>query len=610
MAKIELLAPAKNLESGIIAINYGADAVYIGAPKFGARSSAGNSMDDIKSLIEYAHKFWAKVYITMNTIIYEDELQEAEDLIHELYKMGADALIVQDMAILELNLPPIALHASTQTHNYDIERIKFLEQAGFERIILARELSEDQLKEIRENTESELEYFVNGALCVSMSGQCYFSHYTTGRSANRGECSQACRMKYNLVNSEGRVYSKEKYLLSLKDLNLSDELSNIVDAGICSLKIEGRLKDISYIKNIVSLYRKKIDEIIYNDIDDNFEKASSGNTTISFTPDADRTFNRGFTKYFFGGRTNDIANYYTPKSMGKKIGVVKKISENSFEIRSDLKISNGDGLCFLDKKKSLKGMQINNVEGKNIFPNEMPNIHVGAILYRNNDHQFTKILKQDRSSRKIGVGISIYQADKDIIIVAQDDDYNQATYTLNGDFEISKNTEMAENNFKKQFSKMGDSIFCLNDIFIELEDYPFIPAKQLNNIRRDILNKLEEQRLINYPKQDATKGISNPKYFSTELSYMGNVVNSKSREFYTKCGVEKIEKGLELQKNLSEKLLMVTRHCLRHDFKMCLLDKKCKEESKLDLFIVDINSKKYKLKFDCKRCEMKIFSSK
>lgn len=608
MAKIELLAPAKNLESGIEAIKYGADAVYIGAPKFGARASAGNSIDDIKLLIEYAHKFWAKVYITMNTIIYEDELQDAEDLIHKLYEIGADALIVQDMGILELNLPPIALHASTQTHNYDIEKIQFLEKAGFERIILARELSEEQLKEIRENTESELEYFVNGALCVSLSGQCYFSHCTTGRSANRGDCSQSCRMKYNLVNSEGRVYAKEKYLLSLKDLNLSDSLSKIIDAGICSLKIEGRLKDISYIKNVVSHYRKKIDEIIYNDIDDNFEKASSGSTEISFTPDPERTFNRGFTKYFFDGRTNDIANYYTPKSMGKKIGVVKKLNDNSFEIKSNFKITNGDGLCFLDKKKTLKGMQINKVDGKTIFPNEMPFLHVGAIIYRNNDHQFTKILKQDRSSRRIGVDISIYQSNDDIIITAQDDDYNQATYTLSGDFEISKNTEMAENNFKKQFSKMGDSIFSLKDMFIDLNEYPFIPAKELNNIRRDILKQLEEERLRNYPKQDAVKKISTPKYFSGELTYLGNVVNSKARDFYTKCGVEKIEKGLELQKDFTNKLLMVTRHCLRHDFKMCLLDKKCKEESKLDLFLKDTNGKKYQLKFDCKRCEMHILS--
>ena len=468
MRKIELLAPAKNLETGIAAINYGADAVYIGAPKFGARAAVGNTLEDIGELIKYAHQYWAKVFITMNTILYDNELKEAEALIHELYKLGADALIVQDMGILEMDLPPIELHASTQTHNFDLERIQFLEKAGFKRIILARELSLEQIKEIRANTTVDLEYFVNGALCVCLSGQCYFSHAITGRSANRGECSQACRMKYDLEDAEGNVLAKDKHLLSLKDLNLSNEIDDIVKAGICSLKIEGRLKDISYIKNITSHYSEKLNQTINNNKE--FERASSGHTKINFEADPERTFNRGFTPYFFKGRVPEIANFYSPKALGKEIGKIIAVRKDHFLVKSKLPLHNGDGLCFFNKNKLLKGIQVNGVKGDKIYPNDMSMVCDGATLYRNNDHEFAKELKQDKSSRKISIEILFEQLGEQYFLHITDENGISASNSLNETFELAKNAEMAQSNIEKQLSKLGDSIYELGSIQLNLQD--------------------------------------------------------------------------------------------------------------------------------------------
>ncbi|NOU59185.1 peptidase U32 family protein [Marinifilum caeruleilacunae] len=603
MKKIELLAPAKNLETGIAAINYGADAVYIGAPKFGARSAAGNTLEDIGKLIEYAHQYWAKVFITMNTILYDHELKEAEQLIHKLYDLGADALIVQDMGILEMDLPPIELHASTQTHNYDLDRIQFLEKVGFKRIILARELSLEEIKNIRKHTNVELEYFVHGALCVSLSGQCYFSHAIGGRSANRGECSQACRMRYDLVDEEGKVIAKDKHLLSLKDLNLSDHLEEIVDAGICSLKIEGRLKDSSYLKNVTNYYRKSLDRIFYKKRE--FEAASSGSVKPGFKADPEITFNRGYTSYFFTGRIPEIANFYTPKSMGKEIGKIREVKKDHIVVDSKFKLHNGDGLCFFNKNKLLKGFQVNGVQGNKVFPNDMSMLQKGVALFRNNDHEFAKLLKKDKSIRKIGVEFFLDIFDGGLNLTAIDEDEMSASIQINEHFEAAKNEELAFNNIQKQLQKSGDSIYEINQVDINTEQVPFIQAKVLNDLRRQCLEQLTQTRIETSKVEESRPLIAHPPYPAKQLSYMGNVVNCKAEEFYHKCGVEKIEKGFELQKNHSGKAIMTTKHCLRHEFGMCHKETKTGKKQNQALFLVD-NRNRYRLEFNCQRCEMKI----
>ncbi len=603
MKQIELLAPAKNLETGMAAINYGADAIYIGAPKFGARSAAGNTLEDIGKLIKYAHKYWAKVFITMNTILYDHELKEAEELIHQLYKLGADALIVQDMGVLEMNLPPIELHASTQTHNYDIDRIKFLEQVGFKRIILARELSLDQIKEIRKNTTAELEYFIHGALCVSLSGQCYFSHAVGGRSANRGECSQACRMKYDLVDGEGKVIAKDKHLLSLKDLNLSGHMKELVESGICSLKIEGRLKDSSYLKNVTNYYRKELDDVFAKK--NEFKKASSGTVKPNFEPDLERTFNRGFTNYFFTGRIPEIANFHTPKSLGKEIGKIVDIRKDHFIIDTKFEIHNGDGLCFFNHNKLLKGILVNGVKGKQVFPNEMNMLVKGAVLYRNNDHEFAKTLKRDNSIRRISADLFLEFKENILTLFAADEDGISASVQIKEEFELAHNAEMAITNLKNQLSKSGDSIYSINSIETNFTEAPFVQAKVLNELRRQVLDSLTENRLNAFQQPKTKALISHPQYHTKNLNYMGNVVNCKAEEFYHKCGVEKIEKGFELQSNFKGKTIMTTKHCLRHEFGMCNKEVSTGQKTNQPLYLVD-NKNRYKLEFQCQQCEMKI----
>jgi len=603
MKKIELLAPAKNLEAGIAAINYGADAIYIGAPKFGARAAAGNTIEDIEELIRYAHQYWAKVYIALNTILYDEELSEAEQLIHKLYKIGADALIVQDMGILEMNLPPIELHASTQTHNYDLDRIKFLEKVGFKRIILARELSLDQIKEIRKNTSVELEYFIHGALCVSLSGQCYFSQAVGGRSANRGECSQACRMKYDLVDQEGKVIAKDKYLLSLKDLNLSGHLQEIMESGVCSLKIEGRLKDKSYLKNVTSYYRQAIDKII--DRKSNFKKVSSGDINPLFKPDLERTFNRAYTDYFFTGRIPEIANFHTPKSMGKEIGRILEVKKDHFVIETLFELHNGDGLCFFNKNKLLKGILVNGVQGNKIYPNEMNMLLKDAILYRNNDHEFAKELKRDNAKRKIAVDFYLECKSDLLTLIATDEDGISASTQHTEPFESARNEKMAIDNLKKQLNKTGDSIYQVNSIDFSYTQAPFLPAKLLNDLRRKCLDLLTENRFNSLINTNPKPLIAHPTYPGKNLTYMDNVVNCKAEEFYHKCGVEKIEKGFELQNDYSGMTIMTTKHCLRHEFGMCPKEITTQSKENLPLYLVD-NKNRYRLEFNCQRCEMKI----
>src|ERR1035437_6409202 len=417
---IELLSPAKNLECGLAAINHGADAVYIGASQFRARAAAGNSVEDIATLVKHAHQYRVKVLVAVNTILTDDQLHEAENLIWEVYNAGADALIIQDMGILKLNLPPITLHASTQTDNRTVEKVKFLQDVGFSRVVLARELSLKQITDISSQTEVELEAFVHGALCVSYSGQCYMSQANCGRSANRGQCAQYCRLPYHLLDADDTMLMKNKHFLSLKDLDLSDSLGELMEAGVTSFKIEGRLKDVDYVKNITAYYRKKLDAVLEGNT--RFQKASAGRTTFFFEPNPEKSFRRGATDYFLHERKDDIVQLDTPKSMGEAIGKVKEIWEYYFTMSSAEKLNNGDGLCFINQHGDLTGFRVNKVDGRRVYPADMPRLAEGIWLYRNQDHEFEKILQHKTSERKVGLEIVFREIANGFYIQLTDED--------------------------------------------------------------------------------------------------------------------------------------------------------------------------------------------
>lgn len=598
---IELLAPAKNLETGIAAIDCGADAVYVGAPKFGARSAAGNSLQDIEELVKYAHKFWAKVYVTINTILYENELDEVEKLAEKLHHIGVDAIIFQDMALLEMNLPPFPLHASTQTNNYEPDRIKFLSELGLQRIILARELSIEQIREIRSETKAELEYFIHGALCVCFSGQCYLSQHLTGRSANRGECAQPCRMQYTLEDKNGKVIVKDRHLLSLKDLNSSTHISELLDAGISSFKIEGRLKDISYVKNITAYYRQLIDSIL--EVKTGYVKSSSGTSQIPFEPDPQKSFNRGFTEYFVTDVRENRANINSPKSTGELLGNVKALSEKYFELDTSAKIINGDGLCFFDSSNNLTGFNVSRVEGNKIFHSQSNGLRVGIEIFRNYDKKFNDSLNH-KIVRKIEAVVQVESIGNQLVFNITDEDKNKVSFTVNNSFEPAQNSKHAIESMKKQLSKSGNTIFSVTEIAINEIEAPFIPVKILNEIRRSLLIALEEERIKNYPTK-VFEGINkNVLYPTTKLSYKGNVTNSLSRRFYQSAGVTEIESGFELEKTHSDNILMTCKYCIREELDICVKDT---EGSNEDLFLTN-NNKKFRVKFNCQKCQMEIRS--
>jgi len=599
--RLELLCPARDLECGLAAINHGADAVYIGAPKFGARAAAGNPLEDIAKLISYAHKYWARVYITLNTILYDSELEEARSIIQEVYDAGADALIIQDMGLLELSLPPIPLFASTQTHNYEIARIQFLERVGIQRVILARELSLKQISAIRNATNVDLEFFVHGALCVSFSGQCYFSQVAQGRSANRGECAQMCRLPYTLTDGRGNVLASNQHVLSLKDLNLSDYLADLVDAGVTSFKIEGRLKEVSYVKNITAFYRAKLDALIEER--DEFRRSASGKTVFSFSPDPEKSFNRGSTDYFIRGRRREIVSLHTPKSVGKLLGTVRSVGKGFFALDSAEELHNGDGICFFDDEDKLAGVNINQVEGGRIFPNSMEGIQAGVVLYRNYDHQFVQLLKSDTARRKIGVSLFFNENEDGFELRAMDEDGNEAVHRIKHVKEPAKKPEVALETIRTQLSKLGDTAFYAEGVTPGLKEAHFLPVGVLNQLRRDCIAALEAGRARNYPRETKTVIPNDVPYPITDLDYSSNVVNEKAVQFYRRHGVKEIEMGLELQGDAAGKAVMTTQHCLKYQFDLCRGEQGGAEE----LFLSDGRTK-YKLEFDCDNCVMKIVS--
>lgn len=607
--KIELLAPAKNLECGIEAINHGADAVYIGAPRFGARAAAGNSLDDINKLVKHAHTYNARIYVTLNTILRNEELSDTEELIWQLYRIGVDALIIQDLGITQLHLPPIPLHASTQMDNRSVEKVKFLHESGFRQVVLARELTLEEIKEIHQACpETPLEVFVHGALCVSYSGQCYISQACYGRSANRGECAQFCRLAFNMLDADGRVIARNKHLLSLKDLNQSEQLEELLDAGVTSLKIEGRLKDVSYVKNVTASYRQKLDAIFRRRPE--YCRASSGSCSFTFRPQLDKSFSRGFTHYFLNGRIAGIASPDTPKSLGELMGNMKEQRGGWVSVSGVKPFHNGDGVCFLDEQGTLQGFRINRVEGNKLFPaGKMPRIKPRTPLYRNYDQEFEKLLSQKSSERKLSLSWLLTDMSWGFSLTAKDEDEHCATLTFKYEKELAR-TPQAEN-LRTQLSKLGGTVFKVNspdDITIRLSKNWFIPSSVITDWRRQVIERLLTLRHINYHREISILKQGKHPYFQTEVSYLGNVMNEKAKEFYINHGVKQIENAFEAN-GTADATLMFCRHCLRHHMGWCPKYQQGKSPYREPYYLQTSDGRSFRLHFDCKECMMKVVAT-
>ena len=595
--KIELLSPAKNIECGIEAINHGVDAVYIGAPKFSARASAGNSIQDIEKLSAYAHKFYARTYIALNTILKDSELDDVQKLIWDVYHAGADAIIIQDMGILQLDLPPIALHASTQTDNRTLEKVQFLEQIGFSQVVLARELSLEEIKNISSQVKIPIEVFVHGALCVSYSGQCYISQAIGGRSANRGECAQFCRLPYDLIDGNGKTIVENKHLLSLKDLNLSDHLAELLDAGVSSLKIEGRLKDVDYVKNITAFYRKKLDAILSQS--KQYQKSSSGKITYFFEPNPEKSFHRSSSAYFLNGRNTDITSFDTPKSTGEYVGKVTEIGKNFIVLDSSAVFHNGDGLCFTDKHGEFCGFRINTVEGNRLYPTQMPAVEKNTAMFRNFDHAFSQLLAKKSAERKIAVDMLFSDTKDGFSLQLKDVDGNEFTAHFSSKKEKATNVEKAIENISAQLSKLGNTDFYIRSIDVRLSDSYFIPNSLLSDWRRVGIEELIKIREQNYPFFRTKINPTSHPFSEKELSYLGNVYNEKAAEFYKQHGVASIEPAFE-QKQVQNVPLMFMKHCLKYSFGCCPKNSSTKIEPKFLRYKNELLT----LDFDCKKCEM------
>ena len=663
MKKIELLSPAKNLEIGIAAINHGADAVYIGGPSFGAREKVGNSIEDIEKLCRHAALYDAKVYVTMNTLLFDNELDQARKLAYDCWNAGVDALIVQDMALLNMDdMPPIALHASTQCHNIEAEKVKFLEDVGFSQVVLARELSIDEIKDIRSKTSVPLEYFIHGALCVSYSGQCYLSHVIGGRSANRGACAQPCRLAWNLENKDGKRLISNRHLLSLRDLNNSKNIEELIDAGITSFKIEGRLKDIDYVKNVTAYYRNKIDEIIAKR--DDLCRSSRGESNPTFYPAPEKSFSRGFTDYFIHGRQKYIDAPYSPKSMGEYLGTIEKVKNKSITIRTGKELHNGDGLCFLDRENNLLGFNVNAVDTsqqdnkttrqqgvrlQTISSNSDISMATrfkieGSKIFRNHDNVWEKELEKSNGNRKIKISLRFTDTEDGFALSAKlyNEDSEYVTTNISIEKEIAINTEKALDNIKSKLSQWGDTEFSVEEIEVLFgqqttdngqgclslskadigtstssvtEESPiayFIRASVLGEMKKDLVEKLKSYLIEKHRnerdtrKTDATGVTSLPVYPKESLTYLGNVINKKSREFYERHGVEIIEDGLEKLHSNEETVVMTTKHCVRYANNIC-----CKEIGKPAESLYLFNEKgRFRLDFDCRNCCMKVIKEK
>ncbi len=610
---LELLAPAGNAEIGRAAIDHGADALYIGAPMFSARAQAGNSIEEIAGLVQFAHLFRSRVYVALNTILTDAEIEQARDLIHALYDIRIDGLIIQDTGLLELDLPPIPLIASTQMHNASAERIQFLESVGFKRIILARELSIDEIRNIRKQTTVELETFVHGALCVSYSGRCYMSQYSSGRSGNRGVCAQPCRHRYSLVDAKGNTLIENKYLLSLRDMKRLEFIGDLAAAGVTSFKIEGRYKEIEYVKNITAAYRLAVDEFISQN--SRYCRAGSGDCTFSFKPDPEKSFNRGFTEYFLHGRQVGISSMDSPKSRGQFAGRVKGIGPDYF-IMDGHDLANGDGLCFYNVNMELTGCRVNRTAGNRIYPNTMTGLEAGSAVYRNSDSGFLRILKGSSHCRTIGVQIIFDQDETGIRLTVKDEDGVTADLRQEIKFEPARNPANARTNIEIQLGRTKDTPYRVTGVAIRPEQPGFLALSTINDLRRRVLAELTQTRIERF-YEGGFKIIPNGIPFpEKELDYRANILNSRARAFYERHGAKIFEMALESgdktpEKNNSERVVMTTKYCLRHELGACLKsgDRQNKRTLIEPLRISD-RQNTYRLEFDCGSCRMMVIAEK
>ena len=608
---IELLSPAKNIECGKAAIDNGADAVYIGGPRFGARAAAGNSISEISELVSYAHQFGAKVYVTLNTIIYDDEIDDVIEVIEQLNDAHVDALIVQDMAIAELakDIPTPPLHASTQMDIRTPDKVRWLWQAGFRRVVLARELSLAEIEAIHKAVpEMELEVFVHGALCVSYSGQCYASQYCFSRSANRGECAQFCRLKFNLVNQDGQTIEKDKYLLSLKDMNRLERLSDLIQAGACSFKIEGRLKDADYVKNTTAAYSQALSSIVAKD--SHLQRSSYGHCKYDFTPNLDKTFNRGYTTYLLDGRSDRIADFNTPKSKGEYVGDVKEIRRNSFTVAGLSAFANGDGLCFTDKGDILTGFRINRVEGNRLFPHKMPEgLYEGARLFRNYDIDFQRILSAADTKRKLNIKMIFKESANGFSLTMTDERGLTATETIIAPKEQARTPQEA--NIRTQLLKLGNTIYECTDFKMEMSDDWFIPSSLLADLRRRCCERLHNEECKVIRIERCHSHLDESHRVPEKLTYLANISNSIAREYHTKQGAKHIDPAFELQQPEKEKLIMQCKHCILFALGKCRkTTQRHQQQADLysSLYLQLPDKRRFRLEFNCKECVMKIYA--
>lgn len=633
LRKIELLAPAKNLECGIAAIDHGADAVYIGAAQFGARQTAGNSAEDIAELTRYAHQFGAAVYVTVNTIVYEKELAALEHLLKQLVEMGVDAILVQDMAVLEIykklkaeyvargyRMP--ALHASTQTDNRSADKVKWLKENGFERVVLARELSLEEITDIHKaHPDVELEAFVHGALCVSYSGACYASQYFFNRSANRGECAQFCRMAFDLKDSDGETLIEDSYLLSLKDMCQLDRLGDLLEAGVCSLKIEGRLKDANYVKNVVATYSEALNAYIAKHTG-KYCRSSYGRCTYTFTPALEKTFNRGFTHYFFNGRQKDISSFNTPKAMGEYVGYVKEIRRGSFNVAGTAMFANGDGLCFFNRQKKLEGFRVNRVENNRLFPLTMPkNLEPGMALYRNNDIEFERTMQGKTATRKLQVRFVVDVVDGKLTFTATDECGRSANVVLNETPEKAQKSQ--HDNIVKQLEKLGNTVWTANEISINNSaDEFFIPSSRLAAVRRELLEALEDTPVSNHTDKQAvdetaTNSVNANNTVYADTINIANVANTTAQNYYAAHGVKNAPTAFELNSDYKAGSttapsdvppLMTCRYCLRYALGYCVKNGGKRSTWHEPLHLEAKNGIRVRLAFNCAKCQMEVYA--
>ncbi|MEQ9105831.1 MAG: U32 family peptidase [Limnobacter sp.] len=627
--ELELLAPARDVEIGRQAILHGADAVYLGGPVFGARANAANSVADIAKLVEFAHRYHARIFTTINTILHDAELEEARKLVWQLYDAGVDALIIQDMGLLEMDLPPIQLHASTQCDIRKVEKAKFLADSGFSQLVLARELTVQEIAAVHDavGNSATIEYFIHGALCVAFSGQCYISQAETGRSANRGDCSQACRLPYTLTDQSGAVVAFDKHLLSMKDNNQSGNLAHLIDAGVRSFKIEGRYKDMAYVKNITAHYRILLDEIMEQRGE--FTRASSGTTRHYFRPDPDRNFHRGSTDYFASGRKIDIGAFDSPKFIGQPVGHVIAVNDKSIDIQSSDELHNGDGLNFM-RKREVMGLHVNRAEKLHskgegqavyrVFPKDpissYDGLKAGLPMHRNRDHAWDMALNKESAERRIGLWLTLTEwMDGDVLKGLQlsltDEDGVAATAQVEMALELAKQADTAVESIKTHLGKLGGTDFSALGLNVHLSQPWFVPASTLNAMRREAIEALNVARVAAWQRPPRKEPVQPyVEYPEKSLSFLANVYNDKAREFYKKHGVQMISAAYESHEEAGEVPVMITKHCLRFSFNLCPKQAKgvsgVQGQVKADPMVLVNGDQKYTLKFDCKPCEMHI----